>query len=1000
MAKKAVLFAVKAVFLGLVIVFLLRPHWLGVPETFFRGVSLREIWESLKAIDPVQAAIWLTFATAAQLFAIVGGILRWRLLLLGQGLVIPFWYLAKTWFMGRAIGLFLPSTVGLDGYKFVSASLYTGEVEKCAAVSAIEKFIAIVALPILVLLTLPLGARMFDINWASVGAVMAVLCAVIVTFLLVLLNPRVVQVFVSVLPMPVRLQERADKLGLALTAYSRQRGKLLGAVLFGLWNYLGICLVYFGTTMAVIGDSTVFLDTLFASPLIIVGSIVAPTVSGLGVREAVFSVALGEKYGASEMLISGHLGMWAGEWFPFFFSIPFLLFTTRPSREQFLADVARMREKAGHPDHHAIALDGDAVRRYRANLLRAVVAGLFAGLVGGAVFGLGEAAWHLSGMSAFGEATAYAWAPIAYSICFVGLGLGVAAGWVFVFLIADRFPKGGAMAGLFTGTVLAVAAVVIGGFRLRRDVLGEQALGMDDYGKLLAAALGVFLLATAVAVIGQRLLKLRMAGGVAAGLALTAFIWAVGFGAARGAAPAIEAPAFAPDRRASGPNIVFIAVDTLRADYLQAYNAAASAKTPHIDALAADSVLFEKAFAQSSWTKASFGTIFSGMYPEGHTATGKASALPDSVTTFAETLASGGYYTKGYSNNPNIVGAFNYDQGFVDYVDLRPSLYFGAQPSCEKLVIYDILRKVVQKGNALLGGRITITDFYQPAETITDTGLAWLDGPDRPDSAPFMLFLHYMDPHDPFRDPDRPGKGYARAQTPNPDPSMKDAFIRSYVYEIEYLDEHLGRLIGGLKERGLYDDTLIVFTSDHGEEFCEHGGFWHGLSLYEEQIAIPLMLKLPGNQNGGKRNPGLARHLDIAPTIASFAGLQPDGQWNGINLFDANLNPGNGDTAYVYAHLDFEGIVLRAVRDTEYKLIESNEGNKRNYPAAALYDLMTDPGEQTNLAESPEQSERVSALRAIAEGMVRFIKEGAAAPVVDTDAMESQRELLESTGYL
>src|SRR5690606_28441502 len=152
----------------------------------------------------------------------------------GQGLAIPFWYLAKSWFMGRAIGLFLPSTVGLDGYKFVSASAYTGEIEKCAAVAAIEKFIAIVALPILVVLTLPLGARMFDINWLSVGMVMAVLGALILTFLLVLLNPRVVQVFVAVLPMPAALQDRADKLGLALTAYSRQRGKLLAAVLFGL----------------------------------------------------------------------------------------------------------------------------------------------------------------------------------------------------------------------------------------------------------------------------------------------------------------------------------------------------------------------------------------------------------------------------------------------------------------------------------------------------------------------------------------------------------------------------------------------------------------------------------------------------------------------------------------------------------------------------------------------------------------------------------------------
>src|SRR5690606_12072005 len=209
-----------------------------------------------------------------------------------------------------------------------------------------------------------------------------------------------------------------------------------------------------------------------------------------------------------------------------------------------------------------------------------------------------------------------------------------------------------------------------------------------------------------------------------------------------------------------------------------------------------------------------------------------------------------------------------------------------ARPSSEKVVIYDVLRKVVQVFNAKFrGGRIVITDFYQPAENVTDTVLGWLDGSERPADAPFFLFMHYMDPHDPFRDPERPGKGYARVQMANPDPEKYlDAFKRSYIYEIEHLDTHAGRFLDGLKERGLYENTLIVFTSDHGEEFFEHGGWWHGLSLYDEQIGVPLVMKLPGNALAGRYASELTRHVDLAPTVAAVAGAQPSADWQGLNL--------------------------------------------------------------------------------------------------------------------
>jgi arylsulfatase A-like enzyme len=227
------------------------------------------------------------------------------------------------------------------------------------------------------------------------------------------------------------------------------------------------------------------------------------------------------------------------------------------------------------------------------------------------------------------------------------------------------------------------------------------------------------------------------------------------------------------------------------------------------------------------------------------------------------------------------------------------------------------------------------------------------------------------------------------------DVTVKEAFVRSYIYEIEFMDTHVGRLLDGLKERGLYDNTLIVFTSDHGEEFCEHGGWWHGLSLYDEQIAVPLIIKLPGNAVAGKTNPYLTRHVDLGPTLLWFAGAEQPGTMLGQPLFFSDLQPSNGMVSDTYAALDFEGIALQAVRTNNRKLIKSNE-NKRNYAPIELYNLDSDPEEQVNLAgkDLPEESELLALVDSALE---RAKADAVAAQEVDIDAV---REQMEATGYL
>src|SRR5262249_27644280 len=131
------------------------------------------------------------------------------------------------------------------------------------------------------------------------------------------------------------------------------------------------------------------------------------------------------------------------------------------------------------------------------------------------------------------------------------------------------------------------------------------------------------------------------------------------------------------------------------------------------------------------------------------------------------------------------------------------------------------------------------------------------------------LFVHYMDAHDPYMVHPFNGEGYARVAQPNPPPDVAEKYLRLYDGEIAYLDEHLGRLLDDLRKRGLYDRTLVVLTADHGEEFREHGGWWHGTPLYDEQIHAPLIMKprRAGAESGGRVVTELATSLDIAPTV-------------------------------------------------------------------------------------------------------------------------------------
>lgn len=1003
--KKPILFGLKVAFIAALFVFLFRPETFGFPADMFNNLSLGALGEHIRGLDAGTAFVWLSFAALIKIAGIFAGIMRWRILLRAQGVYIPVINLARMWFWGRAIGLFLPGTLGLDGYRLVESSRYTGEVVKCTTVVAVEKLTGFIALFGLVFLTVPLGFGIVSFNPALLGAVILFLGAFIAVTLTLLFQPRIIQVIVAVLPLPGALHHLVNKFGAAVTAYSTNRKALLTALGFGFCVHIGTILMYFGTMKGVGAVNVGTAELLFAATLVILGSVLAPTISGIGVREIVMTAAFGAAAGAESAFLFGHLGLWFGEVVPLILSLPLLLMTGKPSKTDLVAEMEKLQQQLPDWDEAAMHLPPERLTHYRGLVHGTVLAGVAAGLLAGTVVGLVESAYIVVTTTGLAEYSALWWGPLYYALPMAAAGLGIAGALLFLYLLVDRFAPTPVSYGLVYGACLAGAFLVIGTFRFMRDYNAEV---MPSPGQLAVIAIIAATIGGAAALAAgykiHRWFRTPMRFVPASVTAAIAVIL-IGSGAASLARPSVEVPAFEPAAQAAGPNMVLIVADALRADHLYTWNSDAPTTTPHINALVNDSVAFLQGQAQSSWTRPSFSTIFSGLYPETHTVELKASVMPDDVTTLAEVLHDHGYYTGGYGNNPHLSRAFNLPQGFLDYAYLTPDYRFGADYSASRLILYEVLRRVADMaGNRILRGRIAVERFYQPAEVVTDRALAWLDNPARPADAPFLLFLHYMDPHDPFMEPTQRRRGFARSAMPNPDPDQYlELFLKYYAGEIDYMDGHIGRLMDGLRDRGLYDDTLIVFTSDHGEEFFEHGNWWHGLSLYQEVIHVPVALKLPGSALAGTVHDGFARHVDLAPTMLRAAGAAIPSAMQGVPLVTASLDAISPEGFAInnsYSSLDFEALRLHAVQTTQHKLITANEDNWRGLAPIEFYDLVADPGEQENLADDPRMElERANLHRYLDE--TRAANEAGAPPPVLLDEIDATiQEQLEALGYI
>ena len=928
---------------------------------------------------------WIALGLGVHLVGVAANVTRWRTLLKGQGIHAPLRFAVGSLLIARFIGAVSPGGfTGFGGWRIYDIGRNTGKWARATATIGVETMVGWLGFGSVVMLGSIFGASILGTNGVllvnlAFGALMAAGIALIV-------RPALFGVVASRLPSKVRV--RVQTLVDALQSYRGKTGALLIATACAVVVHTTHFLIYVCTARALgvteIGVGTVF----FGSALQILATMVPASINGIGLREMT-AVALYTSLGVplTSAALIATLGF-ALEMCVSVLGAPIFLARRTGYDAGITVDDAD-REQA------AIAAIPEVAESEWPNVQRGLLVGLSGGSVAGLLLGLVEGAVVvLQGDGRTGP-WVIAYGAIAYAV-FFGLGgaamIGFSA-WLGRLMKREAVAEGTAF-GHTAAFFVAAAAFGITLFRIRRDVFEEQLrlMSLQGLGVALGCALGAgllyLLLAKGLGALGRRVpravtLSPVVVTGILAVLVPTALL----IGEPERADAASGTLGTPP---ANAGNVLVIVVDTLRADHLPAYGYT-EGSTPNLDAFAADAIRFDQAFSNASWTRPSFASIMTGRYASSHGVMAKSDALSDELTTIAEAFRAGGYHTAGVVTNYNVGPYFNFDQGFDTYHYLEPDFILGADDSAAKLLLVQFLRQRLFEParDRLFGVQPGVA--YQDAAVVNREIVSLLDA--APAGRPFMMFAGYMDPHDPYYAHPYDGEAYSRAAHPNPDPSEAAHLTALYDGEITYWDQHFGELVAELQRRGLYDDLTIVITADHGEEFGEHGGFFHGTTLYDEQVHVPLLVRLPGGRRSGTVVNHWVQSIDILTTLLREAGLpMPEGIQGG-DLFEGSER--------LFAEESHEGNVLEAVRERrgtdELKLITANAGNPRGLPERELFRIDSDVGEAHDLSAT-EPALLTEAERALQAARLSASEGAVEGAEVELDAA-SRRQLCE-LGYL
>jgi len=436
------------------------------------------------------------------------------------------------------------------------------------------------------------------------------------------------------------------------------------------------------------------------------------------------------------------------------------------------------------------------------------------------------------------------------------------------------------------------------------------------------------------------------------------------------------------------PNIIIYLIDTLRADHLSLYGYPRPT-SPRIDAFSHDAVVFTQARAQTSWTRTAVVSLFTGLLPQAHGVNRREDALAPSLETMAERLGGEGYSTLGFITNGNVSDSFGLEQGFDHYQYLRESSDRWSVHQLSDRLNWWVFKWFEDRKIRIPG---------------SDAG-----------HEPFFLYLHSTDPHGPYTPPEPFYHLFAAhvdravgqidnvhaisTGRKNAPPGTANDFIDLYDAEIAFNDHQFGLLLDRLKAEGLYDSTLIIMLSDHGEEFFEHGDWEHGKTLYDEQLHIPLVVKLPHGEGAGMRIDAPARQIDVLPTLLDYLGMEIPSSLDGRSLLPLLESEGaSAEVPVSLAYLLLGKRHLDSATGRGYKLIR-DLSKDRGGRQEELYRLAEDPGEQHDVGTT----ERVAGgfLRQALEELRRDLRLRSREVAPEkAEISEELRQQLEALGYV
>ncbi len=410
-----------------------------------------------------------------------------------------------------------------------------------------------------------------------------------------------------------------------------------------------------------------------------------------------------------------------------------------------------------------------------------------------------------------------------------------------------------------------------------------------------------------------------------------------------------------PRPRAGQPNLVLVSLDTLRGDFVGA-RYEGRPLTPRLDARAREGASFRQALAPYPSTSASHTTLLTSTYPAQHKVLHAKYLLPASPPTLAEILAGHAFETAAFTENAMLTAESGFDRGFDDYFENRGLSMWDARGDVERTL---------------------------------DRGLAWIR---RHRDTKFFLFLHTYQVHSPYQPP--PKHDVFRS---TPGPGEKPRFTRArdlYAGEVVYTDGILRRLFDTLERLGLDDDTIVVVTADHGDEFGEHGRIGHSRTVYDEVLRVPLIFWGPGRIPAGRVVDDQVSLVDIAPTLLELLELPAVDTLQGESLVPSLLRGAPVADPVRFAEgpaLDHPDGRLFSARTSRYKWI----GREHSVDPVEIYALETDPREQNDLSDDPE-------LRARGRALLRRYRELDTAVPVDPRERpvdELTRDKLRALGY-